>query len=104
MYVLSALAVMLSACADPASSGDEAANTPFLSGTPAVSSTPAAGDEEKLRSEYYDFAVKYRLDYVPFFTEGNAPADSTEYLYYAFAINLLNWGDDKGTMDAGICG
>ena len=34
----------------------------------------------------------------PFFSEGNAPTDSAEYLYYAFAINLDNWGGDKGTM------
>ncbi|MFZ7102382.1 MAG: hypothetical protein ACOWWO_06965 [Peptococcaceae bacterium] len=51
-----------------------------------------------LRGEYFDFAVRNRLDYVPCFAEGDAPTDSAEYLFYAFAINLDNWGDDKGTM------
>lgn len=46
----------------------------------------------------FDFAIKYRFDYVPFFAEGNAPQSSSEYLYYAFAINLDNWSADKGTM------
>jgi beta-lactamase regulating signal transducer with metallopeptidase domain len=46
----------------------------------------------------FDFAIKYRLDYVPFFVEGNAPQSSSEYLFYAFAISLDNWGEDKGTM------
>lgn len=62
-------------------------------------SGPAPYNEvQTLRGEYFDFAVKYRLDYIPFFSEGNAPADSAEYLYYAFAINLENWGEDKGAM------
>jgi hypothetical protein len=43
-------------------------------------------------------AIKYRFDYVPFFTEGNAPPSSSEYLFYAFAIHLDDWGDAKGTM------
>lgn len=64
----------------------------------ACSGPAPSGDVKKLRGEYFDFAVKYRLDYMPFFSEGNAPADSVEYLYYAFAVNLENWGDDKGTM------
>lgn len=51
-----------------------------------------------LRQYYFDFARQYRLDYVPFFEEGNPPADSTEYLFFAFAINLDNWGGEKGTM------
>lgn len=38
------------------------------------------------------------MDYVPLFNEGKAPSSSAEYLFYAFAINLDNWGDDKGTM------
>lgn len=46
----------------------------------------------------FDFAIKYRFDYVPFFAEGNGPRSSSEYLFYAFAINLDNWGQDKGTM------
>lgn len=46
----------------------------------------------------FDFAIKYRFDYVPFFAEGNAPQSSSEYLFYAFAINLDNWVADKGVM------
>ncbi len=51
-----------------------------------------------LRGEYFDFALRNRLDYVPFFEAGDAPTDIAEYLFYAFAINLDNWGDDKGIM------
>ncbi|MDD4801892.1 MAG: hypothetical protein PHF24_02945 [Syntrophomonas sp.] len=65
---------------------------------PKTEGQPESRDLAKSREEFFDFAVKYRLDYIPLFTEGNAPADSREYLYYAFAINLANWGDDKGTM------
>ncbi|MFZ7103765.1 MAG: hypothetical protein ACOWWO_14070 [Peptococcaceae bacterium] len=53
---------------------------------------------QKLRAEYFAFGRENRLDYVPLFEEGKAPADSAEYLFYAFAINLDNWGDDKGIM------
>ncbi|ATW26822.1 hypothetical protein [Candidatus Formimonas warabiya] len=55
-------------------------------------------DMAALRGEYFDFAIKHRLDYIPFFEEGKAPTDSTEYLFWAFAVNLDNWGEDKGTM------
>ena len=58
----------------------------------------ASADGVKLRGDYFDFAILNRLDYIPFFTDGNAPTESKEYLYYAFAINLDSWGDDKGTM------
>lgn len=46
----------------------------------------------------FDFAMKYRFDYVPYFAEGNAPQSSSEYLFYAFAVNLENWGGEKGIM------
>ena len=52
-----------------------------------------------LRGEYFDFAQKYRLDYIPYFDD-SAPKDSSEYLMWAFAVNLGNWGEDKGTMRA----
>jgi transcriptional regulator with XRE-family HTH domain len=52
-----------------------------------------------LSGEIFDCAIKNRFDYVPFFNEDEgAPKDATEYLYYAFAINLDGWGDDKGAM------
>ena len=65
--------------------------------TPLVSSEPV-NDMEALRKDYFDFAIENRLDYVPLFKEGEAPTQSEEYLYYAFIINLDNWGDDKGIM------
>ena len=52
-----------------------------------------------LQGEYFDFAQKYRLDYIPYFDD-SAPKDSSEYLMWAFAVNLDNWGEDKGTMCA----
>jgi transcriptional regulator with XRE-family HTH domain len=67
-----------------------------------VSPQPVAGfpaDLAALRGEIFDCAIKNRFDYVPFFgEEEGAPADATEYLFFAFAINLDDWGDDKGTM------
>ena len=53
---------------------------------------------EALRKEYFEFAIENRLDYVPLFEEGETPTQSQEYLYYAFILNLDNWGDDKGLM------
>lgn len=47
---------------------------------------------------FYQFAQSYRLDYMPAFLAGDAPRESTAYLYWAFAINLDNWGEEKGTM------
>ena len=51
-----------------------------------------------LKQYYFDFARKNRFDYVPYFSEGSAPTESPEYLFYAFTINLDNWGKDKGIM------
>ncbi len=51
-----------------------------------------------MNTYFFDLAREYRFDYIPFFEEGKAPVDSPEYLYFAFAINLENWGDQKGTM------
>lgn len=53
---------------------------------------------EQLEDYYYRFAQTYRLDYIPSFTEGNAPTESPEYLFWAFALNLDNWGEQKGSM------
>lgn len=55
-------------------------------------------DLESWNNYFYQFGKTYRLDYMPEFTEGNAPKESTAYLYWAFAINLDNWGEEKGTM------
>lgn len=39
------------------------------------------------------------MDYMPQFTRGEgAPTDAGAYLYWAFAINLDDWGEDKGKM------
>lgn len=51
-----------------------------------------------LREKYFDFAQKYRLDYIPVFVEGKSPDNSAVYLEWAFAINLNRWGDEKGVM------
>ena len=47
---------------------------------------------------FYRFGRTYRLDYMPAFPAGNAPGESTAYLFWAFTINLDNWGEEKGTM------
>lgn len=53
----------------------------------------------ELQTWFFDFAREYRLDYLPRFTrEDGPPTDSGEYLYWAYTINLDNWGDQKGTM------
>lgn len=69
-------------------------------GSPSGSETQkeAPDTAEALRGEYFDFAAQYRLDYLPFFADGQATRDAAEYLYWAFAINLDDWGDDKGVM------
>jgi len=53
---------------------------------------------EELQEYYYDFTRQHRFDYVPFFEEGKTPTESPNYLFYAFAVNLENWGEDKGKM------
>lgn len=56
-------------------------------------------DLRQLQSWFFDFAREYRLDYMPQFTrEEGAPTDAGAYLDWAFAINLDNWGEDKGKM------
>lgn len=56
------------------------------------------GQFQPLAEYYFDFARDNRFDYVPYFTENNAPSESPNYLFWAFAINLDNWGEDKGSM------
>lgn len=55
-------------------------------------------DLEDWNNYFYRFGQTYRVDYMPEFTAGNAPRESTAYLFWAFAINLDNWGEEKGTM------
>ena len=57
-----------------------------------------AGSFEALEAYYYQFAQTYRLDYVPEFSYGDPPTESPAYLMYAFAVNLDNWGEQKGLM------
>lgn len=67
----------------------------------AEASAPAAEqplDMTALRAYYFDFARTYRLDYVPFFSAGSAPAESPDYLFFAYAVNEDNWGEEKGVM------
>lgn len=54
---------------------------------------------QELQRWFFDFAVDYRLDYMPQFTQEDGPTkDAGEYLYWAYAINLDHWGEDKGQM------
>lgn len=64
----------------------------------AVADSEAPRNFEALEAYYYQFAQTYRFDYVPEFAEGNPPTESPDYLMYAFAINLDNWGEQKGRM------
>ena len=63
-----------------------------------TAAAPVPPELSTLREYYFNFAQDYRLDYVPDFDQGSPPKDSTEYLYFAYVINLDNWGDDKGVM------
>jgi len=56
-------------------------------------------DLTELRRWFFDFARQYRLDYMPAFTfEEGAPEDAAEYLYWAYAVGLEGWGENKGKM------
>ena len=50
---------------------------------------------EELEAYFYQFGQAYRLDYIPTFTQGNAPTESAEYLLFAYVINKDNWGDQN---------
>ena len=39
------------------------------------------------RGEYFDFAMDYRLDYIPYFALNEAPQTSDEYLMWVFTMN-----------------
>ncbi|MEL7568838.1 MAG: hypothetical protein AAGU27_28770 [Dehalobacterium sp.] len=81
----------------PEESHDTLQNTENIENTKNIEEIKSK-DMAALRGTYFDFGIRYSLDYVPFFEAGEAPTDSPEYLFYAFAINLDNWGDDKGVM------
>lgn len=63
-------------------------------------STPALTDFAYANSYFYRLAQQHRFDYMPCFETGKAPTESPDYLFFAFAINLDNWGADKGKMSA----
>ena len=44
--------------------------------------------DETARAEWFDFADKWRLDYLPVFSRGTAPASTSEYLMWVFARNM----------------
>lgn len=73
-------------------------NVPASSAAPYDQPSDSPVSMDYLRGYYFDFARQYRLDYIPYFDEHCAPFDSTEYLFWAFAVNLDNWGEDKGIM------
>jgi len=68
--------------------------------TPQPPKTLEAHFSADLPGYFFDYAMQYRFDYIPVFEEGAAPTESPEYLLWAFAINLDNWGDQKGKMTA----
>lgn len=43
---------------------------------------------ETARAEWFDFADRWRLDYLPVFSRGTAPASTSEYLMWVFARNM----------------
>ena len=43
--------------------------------------------QAELRGEYFDFAMAYRLDYIPYFALNEAPKTSDEYLMWVFTMN-----------------
>ena len=47
-----------------------------------------ADDTPWHREEYFDFAQEYRLDYIPYFEDNNAPTDSSEYLMWAYTMDF----------------
>lgn len=53
--------------------------------------------EKNQRANFFDLAIENRIDYVPGFTEGNAPVESPEYLYYAYLLNPEKSEDFKMT-------
>lgn len=44
--------------------------------------------DETARAEWFDFADRWRLDYLPVFSRGAAPASTSEYLMWVFARNM----------------
>ena len=44
--------------------------------------------DETARAEWFDFADRWRLDYLPVFSRGAVPASTSEYLMWVFARNM----------------
>ena len=44
--------------------------------------------DETARAEWFDFADRWRLDYLPVFLRGAAPASTSEYLMWVFSRNM----------------
>ena len=44
--------------------------------------------DETARAAWFDFAHQWRLDYLPVFSRGAAPASTSEYLMWVFARNM----------------
>lgn len=44
--------------------------------------------DEAARAEWFDFADRWRLDYLPVFSRGAAPASTSEYLMWVFSRNM----------------
>ena len=44
--------------------------------------------DKAARAEWFDFADRWRLDYLPVFSRGAAPASTSEYLMWVFSRNM----------------
>ena len=73
----------------------EAANASIEQNTAQPESEPESTSlEERLpideaaRAEWFDFADRWRLDYLPVFSRGAAPASTSEYLMWVFSRNM----------------
>ncbi|MBQ3379338.1 MAG: hypothetical protein IJG50_05655 [Clostridia bacterium] len=56
-------------------------------------------------ARFFEFAVDYRLDYLPFFDEGSAPKRAGEYLMYTFILNekkLKDKAEDRVKMPSSL--
>jgi hypothetical protein len=87
LIIVAVILFFCSACTNNPATSPSAPIKPNEASATRESNIPS-NDIQALREEYFEFGIENRLDYVPLFDEGKAPASSAEYLFYAFAINL----------------
>ena len=82
-------------------------NVPTVVTAPEGFSEAMDGELIDQQNWFFDFAIAYRLDYMPAFAEEDgAPTDSWEYLYWAFTVNYeafaaepAYWPKGRAIMD-----